>query len=131
MAPKCPACGLFSPSGTSVCDCGFDFNSGVAPPSPLSLAGLWYGGGVLSGFLFSLVALVVTFRLLASLPSRGGEVSGSPSVALLAILYGAIAAFVSRNCRTANWTGAIGIFAGIAVGVLGSLVGSYSRVRKT
>ena len=106
---KCPECGLYSPPGAIACDCGFDFSRDT-PRSAFA----WSGPGFGSAFVVSVVASVATSQFLVLLGNGAQRTLGMP---IIAVLFGTVAAVLSRRSSRANWGGALGIFAGIAVGV--------------
>jgi hypothetical protein len=128
VALKCPECGLFNPPGTSRCDCGFDFDHRSTEKVSSWRSALSHGGFA-PALSVATIGFVVTSQLLSLL---GPAAQSKVGVPVFAVMFGAIAALLSRRCRNANWVGAAGIFAGIAVGTavdagVGSVVGRPDR----
>ena len=104
---QCPVCGVFNTPGSTRCECGAALGS-TATPVPLLLR-----GGFIPGFVAALPAFVVGAFVLRAL----GDAGRAMTLPLEIVGFGTLALVLSRHSVRPNWSGAVGILVGIALGL--------------
>lgn len=82
----CPKCRLINPDSSLVCDCGYDFSTGVAHPGPtvvsVSAAWRWVVAGLLANMALGVVIVVMALGVVIDGLVAATDCATQPTFAL-------------------------------------------------